>query len=73
MFSKSPIYRKSNVQGILYTYYKAGNKVKKGDSLGHITNPFGLVIQEIRASPFRHYSLYERTKLPQTLMTHILA
>ena len=49
MFSKSPIYRKSNVQGNLYTYYKAGNKVKKGDSLGHITNPFGLVIQEIRA------------------------
>lgn len=44
MFSKSLIYIDSNVQGVLYTDYKAGDKVKKGDRLGHITNPFGVVI-----------------------------
>ena len=72
MFSKSPIHRKSNVQGILYTYYKAGNKVKKGDSLGHITNPFGLVIQEIRA-PVSGIILYMKGLPPTNIDDTFLA
>ena len=46
---KSPYYIDAKVQGILYTDYKAGDRVEKGDRLGHITNLFGDVIDEIFA------------------------
>ena len=48
-FLKSPIYIDAKVQGILYTDYKAGDKVMKGDRLGNITDLFGTVIQEVEA------------------------
>ena len=47
---KSPYYIDAKVQGILYTDYKAGDRVEKGDRLGYITNLFGDVIDEIFAS-----------------------
>lgn len=43
----SPIYIDSNVQGIFYTEFKAGDKVVKGDKLGYITNAFGEIIDEV--------------------------
>ena len=46
---KSPIYIDAEVQGIFYTELKAGDRIKKGDRLGYITNPFGTIIQEIFA------------------------
>lgn len=46
---KNPIYVDAKVQGILYTDYKAGDSVMKGDRLGYLTNLFGKVIQEVIA------------------------
>jgi len=63
---KSPIYIDSNVQGILYTDYKAGDKVMKGDRLGHITNLFGEVIQEVIA-PISGIILYMKGVPPTNI------
>ena len=54
---KSPIYIKSNNRGILYTDLKAGDKVIKGQKLGHITNEFAKRIQVFN-SPVTGIILY---------------
>lgn len=63
---KSPVYIDSNVQGILYTDYKAGDKVTKGDQLGHITNLFGEVIKEVIA-PISGIILYMKGVPPTNI------
>ena len=63
---KSPVYINAKVQGILYTDYKAGDKVKMGDRLGYITNPFGTVIQDVY-SPVTGIILYMKGVPPTNI------
>lgn len=44
---KPPIYIDSKVQGLLYSNFKAGDKVIEGYKLGYITNAFGETINEV--------------------------
>ncbi|WP_298473407.1 M14 family metallopeptidase [uncultured Maribacter sp.] len=44
------IYIKSNVKGIFYSQYKAGNKVKKDAIIGYTTNEFGVILEEYKAT-----------------------
>ena len=46
----SPYYIKSKFQGILYSGYKAGDKVLKNNELGFITDEFGKIIERYFAS-----------------------
>ena len=46
----SPYYIKSKFQGILYSGYKAGEKVLKNNELGFITDEFGKIIERYFAS-----------------------
>tara|TARA_B100000963_G_C22633267_1_gene676138 strand:+ start:3790 stop:4827 length:1038 start_codon:yes stop_codon:yes gene_type:complete len=46
----SPYYIKSKFQGILYTGFKAGEKVPKNSELGFITDEFGEIIEKYFAS-----------------------
>ena len=46
----SPYYIKSKFQGILYSGYKAGDKVIKNNELGFITDEFGKIIERYFAS-----------------------
>ena len=46
----SPYYIKSKFQGILYSKYKAGEKVLKNRELGFITDEFGKIIERYFAS-----------------------
>ena len=40
---------KSNSTGIFYSYRKAGDIIKKGESVGYITDLFGKTLEEIKA------------------------
>ncbi|MFP2995220.1 succinylglutamate desuccinylase/aspartoacylase family protein [Spongiivirga sp. MCCC 1A20706] len=42
-------YIRSDIQGIFYSDFKAGDFVKKGEKVGHITNEFGVVISAFNA------------------------
>ena len=46
----SPYYIKSKFQGILYSEYKAGEKVLKNRELGFITDEFGKIIERYFAT-----------------------
>ncbi|SHG28361.1 succinylglutamate desuccinylase/aspartoacylase family protein [Flagellimonas flava] len=43
------VYIDSNVNGIFYSEFKAGDTVEKGDVVGHTTNVFGKVLEEYKA------------------------
>jgi len=43
------VYINSKEKGIFYSRYKAGDKVKKGDLVGHTTDEFGNTIAEYKA------------------------
>jgi len=49
IYRNSQTYIDSNVQGIFYSKYKAGDVVKKGDIVGHTTDLFGSIIEEYKA------------------------
>lgn len=42
-------YIRSNNQGIFYSPYKAGDSVKEGETVGQITDEFGVVLSEFKA------------------------
>ena len=62
----APYYIHSNVQGIFYTEFQAGDKVVKDEKLGYITNAFGEIIDEI-FSPQQGTIIYMRGVPPTNI------
>ncbi len=46
VYRNSQTYIKAKENGIFYSNFKAGDKVKKGDVVGYTTNEFGLTLEE---------------------------
>ncbi|MEM7484938.1 MAG: M14 family metallopeptidase [Bacteroidota bacterium] len=49
IYRNNQTYIRSSVQGIFYSNYKAGDTVKKEDSVGYATDEFGIVLEEYKA------------------------
>ncbi|MBS9463497.1 succinylglutamate desuccinylase/aspartoacylase family protein [Flagellimonas sp. 389] len=49
IYRNNQTYIRSSVQGIFYSNYNAGDTVKKDDSVGYVTDEFGIVLEEYRA------------------------
>ncbi|UII75824.1 M14 family metallopeptidase [Flagellimonas sp. HMM57] len=49
IYRNNQTYIKSNVQGIFYSDYKAGDTVKKDEIVGYTTDEFGIVLEEYKA------------------------
>jgi len=50
IYLNSQDYIKSNVQGIFYSKYSAGDSVSKNDIVGYSTDEFGNILEEYKAS-----------------------
>ena len=71
IFRNSQSYIKATVQGIFYTKYKAGDRVKKGAILGYTTDEFGKVLEQYKA-PKDGIVLYNLATPPINVNTTVM-
>jgi len=71
VYRNSQTYITSNVQGIFYSKYKAGDTVQKGNIIGYTTDEFGILLEQYKA-PKSGIVLYNLATPPINVNTTVM-